>query len=53
MTVPVAIATFAQEYDIRYGEMAAGTLLSIVPALLLILLGQNFIVRGLLAGAVK
>lgn len=53
MTVPVAIATFAQEYDIRYGEMAAGTLLSIVPALLLILLGQNFVVRGLLAGAVK
>ena len=53
MTVPVAIATFAQEYDIRYGEMAAGTLLSIVPALLLILVGQNFIVRGLLAGAVK
>ncbi len=53
MTIPVAIATFAQEYDIRYGEMAAGTLLSIVPALLLILVGQSFIVRGLLAGAVK
>ena len=53
MTVPVAIATFAQEYAIRYGEMAAGTLLSIVPALILILVGQRFIVRGLLAGAVK
>jgi len=53
MTVPVAISTFAQEYDIRYGEMAAGTLLSIIPALALILVGQKFIVRGLLAGAVK
>lgn len=53
MTAPDAIATFAQEYDIRYGEMAAGTLLSIVPALILILVGQRFIVRGLLAGAVK
>jgi len=53
MTAPVAISTFAQEYDIRYGEMAAGTLLSIVPALVLILVGQRFIVRGLLAGAVK
>jgi len=53
MTAPVAIATFAQEYDIRYGEMAAGTLLSIVPALILILVGQRFIVSGLLAGAVK
>lgn len=45
MTAPVAIATFAQEYDIRYGEMAAGTLLSIVPALILILVGQRFIDR--------
>jgi multiple sugar transport system permease protein len=53
MTVPVAISTFAQEYDIRYGEMAAGTLLSIIPALMLILIGQKFIVRGLLAGAIK
>ncbi|MEQ9689845.1 MAG: carbohydrate ABC transporter permease [Bauldia litoralis] len=53
MTAPVAIATFAQEYDIRYGEMAAGTILSIIPALGLILVGQSFIVRGLLAGAVK
>lgn len=53
MTAPVAISTFSQEYDIRYGEMAAGTLLSIIPALLLILVGQRFIIRGLLAGAVK
>lgn len=53
MTVPVAISTFAQEYDIRYGEMAAGTLLSILPALVLILFGQRFVVRGLLAGAIK
>lgn len=53
MTAPVAIASFAQEYDIRYGEMAAGTMLSIIPALILILVGQKFIVRGLLAGAVK
>ena len=53
MTAPVAIATYAQEYEIRYGEMAAGAALSIVPALTLILVGQRFIVRGLLAGAVK
>jgi multiple sugar transport system permease protein len=53
MTAPVAIATFAQEHDIRYGEMAAGTVLSMLPALALILVGQRFIVRGLLAGAVK
>lgn len=53
MTVPVAIATFAQEHQIRYGEMAAGSVLSMIPALVFILFGQRFVVRGLLAGAVK
>ncbi len=52
-TVPVAIAKFAQEYEIRFGEMGAGALLSAVPALLLLLMGQRFIVRGLTAGALK
>jgi multiple sugar transport system permease protein len=52
-TVPVAIAKFAQEYEIKFGEMAAGALFSILPALLLLLLGQRFIVRGLTAGALK
>lgn len=53
MTAPVAISTYAQEYEIRYGEMAAGSVLSLIPALTLILVGQRFVVRGLLAGAVK
>ena len=53
MTAPVAISTFAQEYEIRYGEMAAASVLSMIPALVLILFGQKFVVRGLLAGAVK
>ncbi|AEQ51246.1 carbohydrate ABC transporter permease [Pelagibacterium halotolerans] len=53
MTAPVAIATFAQEHQIRYGEMAAASVLSMIPALVFILFGQRFVVRGLLAGAVK
>ena len=53
MTAPVAIATFAQEFQIRYGEMAAASVLSMVPALVLILFGQRYVVRGLMAGAVK
>ncbi len=52
-TVPVAIAKFAQEYEIRFGEMGAGALLSTIPALLILLMGQRFIVRGLTAGALK
>jgi multiple sugar transport system permease protein len=52
-TVPVAIAKYAQEYEIKYTEMAAGALLSALPAIVILLLGQRHIVRGLTAGAVK
>ncbi len=46
-TVPVAIAKFAQDYEIRYTEMAASAALSILPALVLLLIAQRYIVRGL------
>lgn len=52
-TVPVAIAKYAQEYEIKYTEMAASAALSIIPALALLLFGQRYIVKGLTAGAVK
>jgi multiple sugar transport system permease protein len=52
-TVPVAIARFAQEYEIKHGVMAAGALLSVVPAVLLLLFAQRHIVKGLVAGAGK
>jgi multiple sugar transport system permease protein len=52
-TVPVAIGKFAQENTINYTEMAAAALFSTVPAILLLLIAQRFIVRGLTAGAVK
>lgn len=52
-TVPVAIAKYAQEFEIKYTEMAASAALSIVPALILLLIGQRYIVKGLTAGAVK
>ena len=52
-TVPVAIAKYAQDYEIKYTEMAASAALSIIPALLLLLFGQRYIVKGLTAGAIK
>lgn len=52
-TVPVAIAKYAQEYEIRYTEMAASAALSIVPAFVLLLIAQRYIVRGLTQGAIK
>jgi multiple sugar transport system permease protein len=52
-TVPVAIAKFAQEYEIKYGVMAAGALLSTLPAIALLLVAQRHIVKGLTAGSSK
>lgn len=52
-TIPVAISSYAQEYDIRFGEMAAGSVLSIIPALVFVLIGQKYIIRGLLSGSLK
>ncbi len=52
-TVPVAIAKFAQEYEIKHGVMAAGAVLSAIPAILLLLLAQRHIVKGLTAGAIR
>ena len=52
-TVPVAIAKFAQEYEIKNGVMAAGVVLSIVPAIVLLLFAHRHIVKGLTAGVGK
>jgi len=52
-TVPVAIARFAQQYEIQHAQMAAASIISTIPAVLLMALGQRFIVRGLTLGAVK
>lgn len=52
-TVPVAIARFAQQFEIQHAQMAASSMIAIVPALLLMAFGQRFVVRGLTTGAVK
>ncbi|KQV12256.1 hypothetical protein ASC97_13960 [Rhizobium sp. Root1203] len=52
-TVPVAIAKFAQDFEIQYTQMAASAALSILPALVLLLIAQRYIVSGLTQGAVK
>ena len=52
-TVPVGIAKFAQEFEIQFGEMAAAAVLSTVPAMILLVLGQRHIIKGLTSGALK
>ncbi|MCT8159527.1 carbohydrate ABC transporter permease [Pseudoruegeria sp. SHC-113] len=52
-TVPLGIGKYAQENTIAFTEMAAASTLSIVPAFILLIFAQRFIVRGLTSGAVK
>ncbi len=53
MTIPVGIAGFAQEYNVRYGEMAAAAFFATLPALVLVFLAQKQIVKGMTLGALK
>src|SRR3712207_8223355 len=41
-TVPVAIARFAQQYEVHHSQMAAASVISTIPAILLMFLGQRF-----------
>lgn len=52
-TLPVGIALFPGEYTMPWGEIAAASTLATLPLIVLTLLFQRGIVRGLSAGAVK
>jgi len=49
----VAVAGFNAEYFIRWGEMSAATMLSIVPVIVFTILTQKYLIRGLTLGALK
>lgn len=52
-TIPVAIAMFPGVHEIPWGEIAAATIVVIIPVVFVALLFQRRIVEGLTAGAVK
>jgi multiple sugar transport system permease protein len=52
-TVPVAISEFVGRYVTNITGMMAGGILAALPPVLLALIFQRYIVRGLTAGAVK
>jgi trehalose/maltose transport system permease protein len=52
-TMPVAIVLFPGLHEIRWGELAAASILVTVPVIVLVMAFQRHIVRGLTAGAVK
>ncbi len=52
-TAPVAISSFVGEVYVSWGELAAATIVGILPALLFTFVGQRFLLVGLAPGAVK
>jgi multiple sugar transport system permease protein len=52
-TVPVAILSFSQAFQLQWTWVSAGTVLSLIPIIMLVLVFQKWVVRGLIAGAVQ
>jgi multiple sugar transport system permease protein len=42
----------AQQYEIQHGQMAAASIIATIPAILLMFVGQRFVIQGLTLGSV-
>ncbi|MBP1963246.1 carbohydrate ABC transporter permease [Paenibacillus aceris] len=52
-TLPVGLRYMQGEFDIHYGALAAGSLISLLPAIILFSFVQKYLVQGMGSGAVK
>jgi multiple sugar transport system permease protein len=52
-TIPVGLNFMVGEYTISYGSLAAGSVIALIPAVLIFAYVQKYLVQGLSAGAVK
>jgi multiple sugar transport system permease protein len=52
-TLPVGLSFMQGEFDIHYGALAAGSIIALIPAILLFMYVQRFLMSGLSHGAVK
>ncbi|MBQ4899676.1 carbohydrate ABC transporter permease [Paenibacillus sp. Marseille-P2973] len=52
-TLPIALANFQGQYTTQWGIVFAGSLIAILPIILLFLLLQRYFIAGITAGAVK
>ena len=52
-TIPVGLNSMLGEYNINYGALAAGSMIALLPAVLLFMYIQKFLVQGIGDGAVK
>lgn len=52
-TIPVGIALFSGQYSVPFGTIFAGSLVAVVPIIILVVIFRKWIVSGLTQGAVK
>ena len=52
-TVPVALALFPGVFEVPWGDIAAASILASLPPIVIVVGLQRWLVRGLVAGAVK
>ncbi len=52
-TVPVALALFPGVFEVPWGDIAAASILASLPPILIVVGLQRFLLRGVLAGAVR
>lgn len=52
-TLPVGLTNFITQFGIDWGPMSAAGVLMVVPTFIFVWFAQNYLVKGLVAGAVK
>jgi multiple sugar transport system permease protein len=52
-TVPVAILGFSQQFQLQWAWVSAGIVLSLLPVIIMVLVFQKWVLKGLTTGAVK
>jgi len=52
-TLPVGLAALTSQYALDWGLLTAGGIISLVPAIVIMLFLQRYLIAGLMAGAIK
>jgi len=52
-TMPVSLNELQSGYEIRWGVMTAGAVIHTLPAMLMVIFAQRYIITGMTMGAVK
>ena len=53
MTLPIALATLTGQYNPQYALLMAGSLISMIPIIIIYILAQRSFQYGMMAGGIK